>query len=189
MSAAGFSAEQYAQKAHEFVEQLQPELAAASFAKALEQEPGNHEVMTDFAALLLDLGDFERAGEISCPAPASGRPAPRASRVPPPAHSLALLYPSLARPGPSLALSASILHLLLKSIQAAPDEGPAKYLYLAQLRQGGDAVQCFDKGIALLERDIIHAVSLPGLPPAGRSPAKVAVRAGRHGTSRHCAAA
>lgn len=101
MSAAGFSAEQYAQKAHEFVEQLQPELAAASFAKALEQEPGNHEVMTDFAALLLDLGDFERAGEISCPAPASGRPAPRASRVPPPAHSLALLYPSLARPGPS----------------------------------------------------------------------------------------
>lgn len=76
MSASEFTAAQYAAKAQEFVEKLQPELAVASFAKALAKAPSDHQIMTDFAALLLDMGEFQQAGEISLSTPRPCAPTP-----------------------------------------------------------------------------------------------------------------
>lgn len=45
-------------------------------------------------------------------------------------------------------------HLLLRSIQLAPEQGHEKYMYLGQLREGKDALQCYQKGVELM-----HAVA------------------------------
>ncbi|XP_062522911.1 uncharacterized protein LOC134197579 [Corticium candelabrum] len=43
--------------------------------------------------------------------------------------------------------------LLRRAIELQPDDGYSKYMYLGQMLEGSDALQCYLKGIAIMERE------------------------------------
>ncbi len=60
-----FTVEEYLNKADEFLEQMNPDLAEKFYQRALNMEPDNLRAIDSYAQLLLELGDFDRAKEVS----------------------------------------------------------------------------------------------------------------------------
>lgn len=51
--------------------------------------------------------------------------------------------------------------MLTRSILLAPEEGPDKYLYMAQLHEGREALGYYEKGLDLLERQFGISAGTP----------------------------
>ena len=65
-----------------------------------------------------------------------------------------LIMDSLADVCIQLGENEKAYNLLLKSASDEPTTNPVKWLYLAQLQQGHDALKCYQTGIGLLEANI-----------------------------------
>eukprot|EP00946_MAST-07B_sp_MAST-7B-sp1_P000028 g28.t1 len=85
--------------------------------------------------------------------------------------------------------------LLDKSARVAPDAGAAKWLSLGQLRQGEEAAACYQRGIAILNRELsaasgngssAHSSSPPATATASPSPAVSAAAITEALASAHC---
>lgn len=48
--------------------------------------------------------------------------------------------------------------MLARSILLAPEDGPDKYLYMAQLHEGRAALEYYEKGLVLLQKQLEHNV-------------------------------
>jgi hypothetical protein len=52
-------------KAEEMIQSFHPDTAEKFYIKALEMEPNNTDVMDAYAALLLDMDDWDRAKQVT----------------------------------------------------------------------------------------------------------------------------
>ena len=67
-------------------------------------------------------------------------------------------------------------HLFKRSIQLSPEDNPGKYMYLGQICEGQEAVELFERGIKIMEREYeaMLAGSTAGAVGGGRAPAAAA---------------
>eukprot|EP01101_Sappina_pedata_P002270 TRINITY_DN12519_c0_g1_i1.p1 TRINITY_DN12519_c0_g1~~TRINITY_DN12519_c0_g1_i1.p1 ORF type:complete len:347 (+),score=168.40 TRINITY_DN12519_c0_g1_i1:29-1042(+) len=109
-------AEELVARAEDLVAAFDMEAAAHHYGLALDLTPTNTLIMDDFASVLLDLGDEERARQ-----------------------------------------------LLLKSIELSPQDNATKYMNLAQLLQDKECLECYQRGVDIMIRDLRLAKDDPEL--------------------------
>ena len=83
----------------------------------------------------------------------------------------------------------SAVEMFHRSIRQAPDSNASKYMYLGQVNEGAAAVECFERGIGILEREMKSLETGPDASVANSETDEQLIGFRRGLCSGHCAIA